>query len=77
MAPHVMRSDIGSKIAIVGIGRVIALKSDERKTPLQLGAAAAFAAMRQAGIERRDVGALFTGRAPIWCCNTIRHCSTS
>jgi 3-oxoacyl-[acyl-carrier-protein] synthase III len=59
-----MRNDIGSKIAIVGIGRAIAQRTDERKTPLQLGAAAAFAAMRDAGIERKDVGALFTGRAP-------------
>lgn len=60
-----MASSIGSKIAIVGIGRAMAHRSDaERKTPLQLGAAAAVDAMRQAGIERRDVGALFTGRTP-------------
>ncbi len=59
-----MRTDIGSKIAIVGIGRAIAGKSDERKTPLQLGAAAAVAAMKQARIARQDVGALFTGRTP-------------
>ena len=59
-----MRSDIGSKTAIVGIGRALARKSDERKTPLQLGAAAAVAAMRDAGIARKDVGALFTGRTP-------------
>src|ERR1700704_6463998 len=59
-----MRNDIGSKIAIVGIGRALAQRTHTRKTPLQLGAAAAFAAMRDAGIERKDVGALFTGRAP-------------
>ena len=59
-----MQTDIGSTIAIVGIGRAIALKSDERKTPLQLGAMAAAAAIKQAGIARKDVGALFTGRTP-------------
>ena len=60
-----MRSDIGSKVAIVGIGRALAKKSDpEPKTPLQLGARAAVDAMRQAGIGRNQVGALFTGRTP-------------
>lgn len=59
-----MRSNIGSRTAIVGIGRAIAQKTDERKTPLQLGAVAAVAAMKQAGIKRSQVGALFTGRAP-------------
>ncbi|HVV92577.1 MAG TPA: thiolase family protein [Hyphomicrobiales bacterium] len=60
-----MQSRIGSKVAIVGIGRALAQKGDgEAKTPLQLGAAAASEAMRQAGIQRREVGALFTGRTP-------------
>ena len=59
-----MQTKIGSRIAIVGVGRALARKSDERKTPLQLGAAAAVAAMRDAGIARKDVGALFTGRTP-------------
>lgn len=36
----------------------------ERKTPLQLGAVAAVQALRNAGIKRTDVGALFTGRTP-------------
>lgn len=60
-----MRTDIGSKVAIVGIGRALATKADgEPKTPLQLGAIAAVEAMRQAGIGRKDVGALLTGRTP-------------
>lgn len=60
-----MRSDIGSKVAIVGIGRALARKSDpEPQTPLQLGAKAAVEAMRKAGIGRHQVGALFTGRTP-------------
>jgi acetyl-CoA acetyltransferase len=60
-----MVSEIGSKIAIVGIGRAMAHRSDGvPKTPLQLGAAAAREAMRKAGIGRGQVGALFTGRTP-------------
>lgn len=59
------RTDLGSKVAIVGIGRALAKKSDpEPKTPLQLGARAAIDAMRQAGIGRHQVGALLTGRTP-------------
>ncbi len=54
-----------SATAIVGIGRAMVHKGDsELKTPLQLGAAAAIDAMRQAGIKRHEVGALFTGRTP-------------
>lgn len=60
-----MRTKLGSSTAIVGIGRAMAHRDDaERKTPLQLGAAAAAEAMRKAGIGRADVGALFTGRTP-------------
>ncbi len=60
-----MRTEIGSKIAIVGIGRSLAFKSDGTpRTPLQLGATAAVEAMRKAGIKRGQVGALFTGRTP-------------
>ena len=60
-----MQTSLGGSTAIVGIGRAMAHRSDaERKTPLQLGATAAIAALRQAGITRRDVGALFTGRTP-------------
>ncbi len=60
-----MRTEIGSKIAIVGIGRAMAFKSDGApKTPLQLGAVAATEAMRKAGIKRHQVGALLTGRTP-------------
>jgi acetyl-CoA acetyltransferase len=56
---------LGSRTAIVGIGRALARRSDpEKKTPLQLGARAAVAALQQAGIGRHQVGALFTGRTP-------------
>ena len=60
-----MASRLGCSTAIVGIGRAMAHKGDgERKTPLQLGAVAAVQALRHAGIARKDVGALFTGRTP-------------
>jgi len=60
-----MRTRIGSKVAIVGVGRALASRSDSApRTPLQLGAAAAVEAMRAAGIGRAEVGALFTGRTP-------------
>ena len=60
-----MPSRLGCSTAIVGIGRAMAHKGDgERKTPLQLGAVAAVQAMQRAGIARKDVGALFTGRTP-------------
>ncbi len=60
-----MPTKLGSSTAIVGIGRAMAHKGDaERKTPLQLGAVAAVQAMRNAGIARKEVGALFTGRTP-------------
>ena len=57
--------DLGSRIAIVGIGRALAHRDDtERQTPLQLGARAAIAALKEAGVQRHEVGALFTGRTP-------------
>jgi acetyl-CoA acetyltransferase len=60
-----MANGIGSKTAIVGVGRALANRDDaERRTPLQLGAMAAVAALRDAGITRGQVGALFTGRTP-------------
>ena len=60
-----MATRLGCSTAIVGIGRAMAHKGDaERKTPLQLGAVAAVEALRHAGIARKDVGALFTGRTP-------------
>lgn len=60
-----MTTTIGSKTAIVGVGRALAHRDDaERRTPLQLGAMAAVAALRDAGITRGQVGALFTGRTP-------------
>ncbi|MEI7785258.1 MAG: hypothetical protein WCK08_12805, partial [Betaproteobacteria bacterium] len=60
-----MKNRLGGSTAIVGIGRALTTRADpERQTPLQLGAKAAIDAMRQAGIGRSDVGALFTGRTP-------------
>ena len=60
-----MPTRLGCSTAIVGIGRAMAHKGGgERKTPLQLGAVAAVQAMRNAGIARKEVGALFTGRTP-------------
>lgn len=60
-----MKTNIGSKIAIVGTGRSIVRRKDiEPRTPLQLGAIAAVQAMKQAGVARKDIGALFTGRTP-------------
>jgi len=57
---------IGSATAIVGMGRALAQRDDPGgpKTPLQLGAIAARRAMAAAGIKRKEVGALFTGRTP-------------
>lgn len=55
---------IGNSCAIVGIGRAIVQRGEERKTPLQLGAVAAAQAIKQAGIQRGQIGALFTGRTP-------------
>ena len=60
-----MSGNLGSKAAIVGIGRVINRPAEEDlKSPLQLGAMAAIAALRDAGIGRGQVGAFFTGRCP-------------
>ncbi len=60
-----MSGKLGSKAAIVGIGRVINRPAEEDlKSPLQLGAMAAIAALRDAGIGRGQVGAFFTGRCP-------------
>lgn len=60
-----MRSGLGFSAAIVGIGRAMTRRSDpEVKSALQLGAIAAAAAIRDAGLQRRDIGAFFTGRCP-------------
>ena len=55
---------LGNSCAIVGVGRAMVHRDEERKTPLQLGAVAAVAALKQAGIKRDQVGTLFTGRTP-------------
>ncbi len=65
-----MTTQLSGSCAIVGMGRSISLKSDaERKTPLQLVVDAASQAMREAGITRKQVGALLTGRMPRTYCS--------
>jgi acetyl-CoA acetyltransferase len=60
-----MTTNIGGRIAIVGIGRAMTRREDAAlRTPLQLGAEAAVLAMRSAGVTRSQIGALFTGRTP-------------
>lgn len=60
-----MTARLGSSAAIVGIGRAMTLRGDKDiKSALQLGALAATEALRNAGITRSQVGALFTGRCP-------------
>lgn len=52
-------------VAIVGVGReVVHASSGVKPTALQLGARAAASALRDAGVSRTDVHALFTGRSP-------------
>jgi acetyl-CoA acetyltransferase len=56
---------LANTCAIVGITRAIALKSDGvKKTPLQLVAQACSELMRETGVDRTKIGALFTGRMP-------------
>src|SRR5690242_17338875 len=51
--------------AIVGSSMIVARReAGVRKTALQLQVEAAVAAMKDAGITREQVGALFTGRSP-------------
>ncbi len=58
-------SHLKGKTAIVGSGAVISRMTDERRrTPLELHARAAHLALADAGITRKQVGALLTGRAP-------------
>lgn len=60
-----MTTNLGSTAAIVGIGRAITRRGDaDIKTSLQLGAIAASEALRDAGVARREIGALFTARCP-------------
>jgi acetyl-CoA acetyltransferase len=55
----------GSAAAIVGVGeRVVRAVDGIYKTPLQLQVEAAAAAMKDAGITREMIGAVFTGRSP-------------
>ncbi len=56
---------LANSCAIVGMGRTICKKGDpDKKSPLQLIAEAAAIAMKEAGIKRSQVGALFTARTP-------------
>jgi len=54
---------LGRVAAIVGMGDAYASKEDI-KDPLQLASEASWKAIREAGIKKSDIGALFTGRAP-------------
>lgn len=58
-----------SKTAIIGSSIFISRRSDGvRKSPLQMQVEAGIAAMKDAGIGREQVGALFTGRSPASYC---------
>lgn len=52
-------------VVIIGCGIALTGRRDlPRKTPLQLSVEAAIGALKDAGVDRSDIGALFTGRAP-------------
>lgn len=54
-----------SSTAIIGTGMVIAREADGvKKTPLQLQVEAAVQALKDAGVTREQIGALFTARSP-------------
>ncbi|MCC6531128.1 MAG: thiolase family protein [Burkholderiales bacterium] len=56
---------LANNCAIAGITRAIGLRSDQdKKTPLQLVVEACSQLMRQTGVGRNRIGALFTGRMP-------------
>lgn len=56
-------TDLGSVAAIVGMGDAYADK-ENRKDPLQLASEAAWAAIRDAGIDKKDIQVVLTGRPP-------------
>ena len=59
------RAKLRGAAAIVGTSMVVhPVGLEPRRTPLQIQALAARQAMADAGIDRSQVGALFTGRAP-------------
>ena len=61
---------LASSCAVIGMGRSICKRGEpEKKTPLQLVVEAAGMAMKEAGINRTQVGALFTGRMPRTYCS--------
>lgn len=56
-------TNVGS--SIIGVGRAITRRGDVRiKSVLELQVEAALEAMTAAGVQRGDIGALFTGRMP-------------
>jgi acetyl-CoA acetyltransferase len=56
---------LANTCAIVGIARSIGLKTDpDKKTPLQLVIEACAEVLRETGVQRSQIGALFTGRMP-------------
>jgi len=61
---------LAGSCVIVGMGRSICKRGDpEKKTPLQLMVEAAGLAMKEAGINRTQIGAVFTGRMPRTYCS--------
>jgi len=62
--------ELSGSCVIAGIGRSISRKGDpDKKTPLQLVIAAAAQAMDEAGINRKQIGALLTARMPRSYCS--------
>ncbi|GAA4339304.1 thiolase family protein [Pigmentiphaga soli] len=56
---------LSNACALVGVARSIGLKTDpDKKTPLQLVIEACAELLRSTGLERRQIGGLFTGRMP-------------
>jgi acetyl-CoA acetyltransferase len=56
---------LANSCALVGVTRAVGLKTDKnKKTPLQLVVEACAQLMRESGVDRTKIGALFTGRMP-------------
>lgn len=61
-----MRSEtLRGEAAVVGLGTQVVTREDTRITSLQIQVLAAKKALEDAGIDRTQVGAVFTGRAPM------------
>jgi acetyl-CoA acetyltransferase len=60
-----MKTGLRNKAAIVSLGSKVVERTDPLITSLQIQLYACYDAMRKAGIDRTQVGALFTGRPPM------------